>query len=315
MAVQVSDEDALHGPTQEPVFNNEEVTFTNRPGAPNSQGNSIIINFPLTLELQIDRHTMATASRAHFTIYNLKAETRKKILHDRYDMNDISKYRQVVLNAGYDGEPILPIIFQGNIAWAYSYRQKENWITEIECFDGGFGIMNGQANFTVDASQNNIRNMIQSLIGTIPKTKKGAIGAIDNTQRSRGYTFCGNSWQALQNLVPDADVFIDNEAVNVIGKNEYIRLPDEPFVISSETGMLGTPRRSGTLVEIPILFEPRVRIGMLVEIQGQDPYWNGLRKVIGFSHRGVISGAIGGQLVTTLTVFQGTRGLSGVDLL
>ena len=98
-----------------------------------------------------------------------------------------------------------------------------------------------------------------------------------------------------------------------MNKNEYLASAGEVFVISSQTGLLETPRKFDDRIDVKILFEPRMRVGMLVKIQSLETYYNGLFSVKGVTHAGVISGAVGGQLYTTLSVWRGTEGLKGVN--
>ncbi len=309
MTIQTGDGDALSINQNDNVQTDGEVTFANRPGTQRIGGNAVIVSYPLTLDLEIRRNTLASANTAHFKIYNLKQDTRRKVLHDRYDT---LTYRQIILNAGYELEPRLPVIFQGNIIYAYSYRQKQDWVTEIEAFDGGFGRINGQVSSTVPAGYD-IRSVIADVVRSIPKVALGSVGDVGVEQNSRGLVIMGNSWDVInQQIAPDANAFIDNEKAYVIGKNEYLESPNEPFVISPETGLLETPRRYNALLQVPILFEPRMRVGMLVEIRSAETYYNGQYVVIGVDHVGQISGAVGGRLITTISVWKGTDRLVGV---
>lgn len=280
-----------------------------RTGPLSSNPEAVNIEFPLTLYLDVSRNTLASANKGYFKIINLKEETRRKIFHDRY--NTLT-YRQIVLTAGYESEPKLPIIFQGNILSAYSYRQKQDWVTEIEALDGGFGIINGQVSTTLPSGYN-IRSVIESAIRTMPNVAMGAVGDVEpNEQNARGVTMMGNSWDVINATVPDAVAFVDNEKANVIGKNEYIASDDEPFLISSDTGLLETPRRFDARLDVKMMFEPRLRMGQLVQLLSQEKYYNGLYSVIGVQHRGVISGAVGGELTTIASVWKGTSQLQAV---
>lgn len=270
---------------------------------------AVNVAYPLTLYLDISRNTLASANKGYFKIINLKEDTRRKILHDRYDT---LTYRQLVLTAGYETDPKLPIIFQGNILSAYSYRQKQDWVTEIEALDGGYGIINGQISATIPTGYS-VKSVIEAAVRTMPNVALGSVGDVaPSDQNSRGLTLMGNSWDVVNGLAPDANAFVDGERVNVIGKNEYIPSDDEPFVISSETGMLETPRRYDARLDVKIIFEPRLRIGQLVELRSQETYYNGLYSVIGIKHTGVISGAVNGDLTTLVSVWKGTSQLKAV---
>jgi len=310
LAIQVTDE-PISPTSATPLSDTQEVTFENRPGT-NAQtgGDAVIVNYPMTLFLDIQRATLSSSNRAYFRIMNLNQESRRRVFHDRYSTN---VYRQIILSAGYESDPQLPIIFQGNIVSAYSYRQKQDWITEIEAFDGGFGQINGQVSMTVPSGYD-IRNLISNVIRTMPNVALGAIGDVASGEQStRGATLMGNSWESINHLVPDANSFIDNEKANVIGKNEYIETDTDPFLITAETGLLETPRRYENRLDVKMMFEPRISIGRLVLLNSSEKYYNGIYAVNGITHRGIISGAVGGELVTVLSLWKGTSILIGVQ--
>lgn len=277
--------------------------------------NAIVVDYPLTLELHVERSTLSSCNVGHFVVFNLSEDTRRQIFKDRFQ-TDLSSTRQILLYAGYQSQLVkgatLPLIFSGQIRWAYSYRRKQDWITEIEAFDAGDSILNGQAAISQPAGWN-VRYVIRSLLGSIPGIRVGAIGDVGSSQNSRGLALSGNAWEAIKQIAPGAEAFIDNGVANVLAKNEYISTAGEVFVISSQTGLLETPRKYEDRIDVKILFEPRMRVGMLVKIQSEETYYNGLFSVKGVNHSGVISGAVAGQLYTTLSVWRGTEGLKGVN--
>ncbi len=276
--------------------------------APN---NTVVVRYPLTLNLDVRRSTLSSANTGHFLLYNLKEDTRRRVLKDRW-VTAIKDRRTIVLNAGYVSEPKLPIIFKGDIRWAYSYRQKQDWVTEIEAFDGGDAILNGQASLSAPTGYD-IRSVIRNLIGSMPGVTAGAIGDVGSSQNARGISVSGNSWDAVKQVAPNAESFIDNGVANVLAKNEYVNDAGQIFLISSASGLLETPRKYEDRIDVKIIFEPRMKVGMLVQIQSLEAFYNGVFCVKGVQHTGMISGAFAGQLYTTLSVWRGTEGLKGVN--
>ena len=101
---------------------------------------SLTIQNPFTLEFDVMRICLASANFASFSIYNLSLANRNFIRKDR---QDFGLYRSILLHAGYGDNK--PTIFQGNISHAWSIREGTNFITTMECFDGGFAFENAQA--------------------------------------------------------------------------------------------------------------------------------------------------------------------------
>ena len=267
---------------------------------------AVEIDYPMTLEFNVVRNTFASANTGSFTIYNLGEDRRRQIFHDRYD---VQLYRQIILQAGYSSEQNTPLstIFQGNVRSAYSYKRKQDWTTVIEGWDGGYGILNGQISQSVSTNQT-MSQIIQSLVKAMPNVSAGTIDVPD-IQKSRGVSLFGNAWDIIRRLTGNNTGYIDNENVNVVGQGTYVTPPDGIPLITSDTGLLGTPRKLGALLEVDMIFEPRIFINQLVDLESLESYYNGQYAVMGITHRGTISGAICGDAITTLSLWSGVQAL------
>lgn len=268
--------------------------------------NSVEIVYPMTLEFTVVRNTFASANTGSFTIYNLGIDRRRQIYHDRYDTLN---YRQIILQAGYESDQNTPLstIFQGNVQSAYSYKRKQDWTTKLECFDGGFGILNGQASVSLGAGWD-VNNAIKQITKTMPNVTTGTI-SLPGMESTRGLSLFGNGWDIIRRLSGNNTTFIDNEKVNAVAQGTYITPPDGIPLISSDTGLLGTPRKLGALLEVDMIFEPRIVINQLVALESEESYYNGQYAVMGFTHRGTISGAVCGDAITTLSLWSGVQAL------
>lgn len=269
--------------------------------------NTVQINHPLTLSFDITRNTLASANTGRFQIYNLKESTRRLIFHERWQTLD---YRQIVLRAGYESDRPLPVIFQGNLVSALSYRSGPDWITEIEAFDGGFGILNGQVSQTYPAGVG-ARDVMRSLMQTMPKVLLGAIGEFSRDS-SRGLSLSGNSWNYLGQLAGGGDAFIDGEQANVIQRDEYVQKIEGITVLNSATGLIGAQRRFKHRVDATMIFEPRVSVGQKIRLESSESVNNGDYKVMGITHRGIISGSVGGAATTVLILWPAEESLEAI---
>jgi hypothetical protein len=268
-----------------------------------------VINYPLTLQFDIVRSTCGDSNVGKFTVMNLAASSRKDIYMDRYATQI---FRKIQLKAGYDSEPQLPLIFNGDIRQAFSYRNETEWVTEIEAFDVGHGRINGSINITLPKNWNS-KQVIRTLIGTIPNASVGAIGDFKLTG-TRAITLSGNSWDLLKQFTYGGMLFTDLMRINALQKSEYIPNDSGTILISSETGLIGTPRRYDGILEVEMIFEPRITVGQLVLVQSAETVVNGLYQVMGLHHRGLISGAFCGEARTTLSLFLGSKSLTPVPL-
>ena len=74
-------------------------------------------------------------------------------------------------------------------------------------------------------------------------------------------------------------------------------------VISSATGLLGSPRRGNATLEFDMIFEPRLTIYQLVRLDSTtQPLYNRNWKVMGIEHQGTISPRISGDALTKVTL-------------
>jgi len=112
----------------------------------------------------------------------------------------------------------------------------------------------------------------------------------------------GNSMDALTQITQN-QAYIDSGSLYALDNSEV--LAGDIKLINADNGLLGTPKKQQTLVEVEMLFEPRIKPSQLIELQSStDTRFNGTYKITGFTHRGVISGAIGGDCRTNITMQQ-----------
>lgn len=266
------------------------------------QGKQITILPPLSIQFSLTRNVLASANKANITVINLGAVTRNQVFKDRYS---ISEYWRVSLFAGYNNS--LHEIFTGNMYEAFSVKQKTEWITKIDCFDGMDAIQNG---FTASTFQKETpkENILSSIINDMPNMIKGIFGDNATGQASRGQTLVGQSSEVLANQT-GGKYFIDNETINVLNDNEVLR---GPVIVLDAEDLLETPKRRETFLDIKVLFEPQLQVGRVYEIQSLDPIYNGQYKIVGFSHDVTISGAESGTAYTNIQLYYGSQGLRTV---
>jgi hypothetical protein len=262
-------------------------------------GQKTELSLPLSIDFDIRRQSLSSANTATFRIYNLGEKTRNLIYFDRYN---ITEFRAIQFRAGY--ESFTPLIFNGTVRQAYSYRAGVDMITEIEAYDGGFQMVNGFTSMTLGAGQA-ATQVLQSLAASLPGLSGAPIVGNFPTINKRGEVLFGNTWQLI--LQKSAGLAgIDNGQVKILQNNEVIA--GEIPLIDSSTGLLGSPRRSDALLEFDMLFEPRLTVGQVVDLKSStNTLFNGRYKVMGFTHRGTISPAVAGTAHTNVSLWLGTQ--------
>lgn len=251
------------------------------------QGGVIIIEPPFTIEFNIIRAKFATANSATISIYNLSPKTRNRIFKDRFI---IETYKRVVLEAGYGDN--LSTIFIGNIFSALSARRGSEIVTTLNCQDGGFDITNTTISSTIAAGAT-ATDILSALSGYFTHVVPGVISAPED-KYNRPIVLGGNVFELIQ-VYAKGQAFIDLEKLYVLQNNQVLVNEAIPF-LDAETGLLETPAREDAFLTITTLFEPRVIIAQIIEIDSPIlPQYNGQYQVIGLEHRGIISDAVNGE--------------------
>ena len=278
--------------------------------------NTLTIPANLTIEFEISRQFLSSSQTATFRVLNLGPETRDLLQKDPYAMTE---FRAVQFRAGYEDAPI-PLVFNGFVRSATSFRRGTEIVTEITAYDGGLAMANGWTSETLGAGTS-VRDLLLKLAKSLPRISGEAIVGNFPTENLRSKVLFGNTWalilQESGNLAT-----IDNGQVKALNPEEAIDagLP----LIDASTGLLGTPRRTPTKLEFTMLFEPRLTVGALVELQSRTVrLYNGTYKVTGFQHRGAapstgpnpaapVVPVVGGECVSVVSLFFGPAELTTV---
>lgn len=266
-------------------------------------GSQLDVQLPFTIEFDITRNILSSANVCSIRIFNLSDNNRNLI---RKNINDYGDLRTVQLRAGYNKN--IPIIFLGNITQAWSVREGVNFITSIECFDGGYAFANGitSTSFPSGTTQ---ADVIKNLLGSLKGVSVGKVGNYPGTL-GRGNAYSGSTTNILTEL-SGGGFFIDNGKANALKTNECLQ--GDLLLIDSASGLLGTPVLEQTILNFDMLFEPRLIVGQKISLRSQnDPSFNSDYKVISVKHRGMISEAVCGEAITSVGLFTGTQFLNVV---
>ncbi len=246
---------------------------------------SVTIRLPLAIDFTISRQSVSSSQSASFRILNLPTDTRDAI---RKDIFQTAQFRACVFRAGYSNASgtFMPIVFNGTVNTAYSYREGQDWITEIEAFDGGQAIANGTVALSLDAGQT-AGNTLVALAGLLPGLTGAPIVGNFPTTTKRGEVLLGNTWDFIQ-IKSNGLAIIDNGQVKALQYDEAIQggLP----VISDDTGLIGLPKLTPTMMELKMVFEPNLTLSQIVRVEtSSQPKINKNWKVMGLTHTGKIS--------------------------
>lgn len=262
--------------------------------------------YPTTLQFSVHRDSYASSNTGRFVIRNLDKTIRNSLLKARFQF--ISPFRKVKLEAGYEGSP-LSVIFNGNVSECRSYREEGSvdFVTEIDAF----GMSNAIVNSFSDGSAWNIsptprfQEVIGNLINDLKRyeVQEGIVGNFPGVHyRPYKPTGNGNTWECLKTETNN-HCFFDNGKVYCLQDNEAIT--GDIQLITSVTGLLGTPKITDNYLTLQCMFEPRVIVGQFIYVQSRSVpnQWNQLYKVVSISHDGVISGTVNGKCKSLISVY------------
>lgn len=256
-----------------------------------SDGSTITVQLPFTIEFDIIRNTLTSANVCQVRVYNLSKLNRDRI---RFNISNYGEFRLIRLSAGYGTR--LTKIFEGNISQAWSVREGVNFITQIECYDGGFAFNNGFTNRQY-GENTPLKSVLTDLAGNLPGVAIGAIGDYPGTI-GRSASLSGPTGELLSNL-SGGGFYVDQSKAYVLRDNEYVD-DGSPLIINAQSGLLGTPILEQTIVRFDMLFEPSLNIGRKITLQSETGgNFNGDYKVTAIKHRGMISESVAGSVITT----------------
>lgn len=280
-------------------------------------------NDGLRIEFDVSRSIYGGSGKMTLKIFNLSKKHRSMIFQDYFaPKNTPPLIRSIVLSAGYEGEP-LGLVFTGQTMFCCSYKQGQDFITEIQALDGGMLAMNydfGHLKLCTDKDmtrQELFEDFILSKLKdsgidvgkvSLGKSKDDVLKAgvsIDGNVLSAAKKYCGKDDDGNER-----NVFIDMNKFYVMSEQEALATPVLSKFDSSM--ILGTPKTAYATLTFNCVFEPRLKIGQLLEVAVEGTgitlneelggIYSGVYKVIGIKHTGGISDSTPSNLITTVEV-------------
>ena len=255
----------------------------------------IVITNPLTIHFSVNRTIFADVNAMDIDIYNLAPDTYKQLFFDYFN----PETRSVILEAGYEGME-LSVIFIGSVWSCYTARQGSDIITKMHAIVG-LKQLQAQMDVTLQGiSRNQIIQHAANEMGLNVNIYSG-----EDIKFSRAISASGNAFAVIQKY-SDGSAFIDNNEIYVL--DTYDAIKGYVPLINDESGLLGVPEHEDALLRVKMIFEPRLIIGQIIEIQSRImPMFNGQYKIYGIKHEGTISDSVAGEATTTLEMLVGSQ--------
>lgn len=210
----------------------------------------------LRVHFEVSKTVESAPNVAVIKIFNLSPINEAKIKNE---------FDEVLLNAGYEGA--LRLVFRGNIKHVYRYRDKSDYITEIEAGDGDKDFRSATMNETLAAGTTNAQ-LVDRAVGSFKTnggTTKGAV-QINDRARLRGKVISGNTRDVLHDVAREsgANWSIQDGQLVIVKANGV--LPDDAIVITADTGMLGAPEINDKGIAVKCLLNPQLRVNGAIKL-------------------------------------------------
>lgn len=213
------------------------------------------------IKFSVKRSDTMTPNVADIRVYNLSDETATLIQKE---------FTEVLLQAGYQGN--YGVIFQGNIKQVIIGRESaQDTFIDIIAGDGDRAYNFAVVNTSLAKGSTQADQVKVALNATSPKgVTAGIIGDMGNTQLPRGKVMFGNARNYFRNTAQttESSWSIQDTKVNFVKKKAY--LPGERVVLTSKTGMIGTPQQTNEGVNVKCLLNPNIKIATRVEINNKS---------------------------------------------
>lgn len=261
----------------------------------NPTNEAIVITNPITIRFSVNRTLFADINSLDVEIYNLAPDTYNQLFYDYF-----SVYRRtIILEAGYKGQE-LSVIFIGDMWSCYTSRQGCDIVTKIHALVG-LKSLQMQTDLTLGGiSRNKVLTQAANDMMMDIEIYSG-----EDTKFNRPVSLTGNSMGIIQKYSGN-HAFIDNGKILVLEDRDAIK--GEVALINDKSGLLGVPKHEDALLTVDMIFEPRIVIGQIIEIQSRImSEFDGQYKVYGIKHEGIISDAVSGSATTTLEMLVGSQ--------
>lgn len=206
----------------------------------------------LRIKFSTKKGDTETPNSAEITVYNLSEDTSNRIGRE---------FSRVLLSAGYESNNGL--VFDGNIRQVLRGRENgTDSVTTIIAADGDAAYNNAVINQTL-AAGSKPGDQVKACQQTFAAKGAGAghTPELEGPSLPRGKVMYGMSRKYMRDVAKGTDTTwsIQDGKVQMVKVKGY--LPGEAVVLTSETGLIGTPEQTQDGIKCQCLINPRLRIG------------------------------------------------------
>lgn len=215
----------------------------------------------LRVVFKIQKSDAQTPNTAEIRVYNLSENTAKQIQKE---------FTKVTLQAGYESN--YGVIFAGNIKQVRMGRENgvETYI-DIAAGDGDDAYNYAVVNTTLAAGAKQ-SDQINAAAGAMSGkgVGKGYIGDTGGKALPRGKVMYGMARDYLRQSAESTDTTwsVQDGKLQVVSRTAV--LPNQAVLLTSKTGLVGTPEQTNDGIKARCLLNPLLKIGVRVKINEED---------------------------------------------
>lgn len=226
----------------------------------NKQGKALDLS-ALRIKFKVKKTGVMTPNAADIIVYNVDPDTQKLIQNE---------YTNVLLQAGYVGN--YGLIFKGNIKQFITGRESAtDTFINLNCGDGdrayNFAIINQTIKSGV-TPQIQLNAALTSMSGM--GVSSGYTGALPQQALPRGKVIYGNTRDQLKKLADTYGFTWSVQDGNLVFLSQGTYLPNQVVVLTSKTGMIGTPQQTTEGIDVKCLLNPNLKVHGRVQIDNKS---------------------------------------------
>lgn len=223
------------------------------------------------ISFKVEKDVSSTVNKAEIRIYNLTSNTRGLAENPK---------NIIELFAGYGKEPKL--LFRGNASRVISSVGGPDSVTTFEIGDGLKSFQNSRVDVSFKQGTP-AKDIFQTLTNAMGLAK-GEQKDIPQKSFPGGLSLSGPVRDHMNYLTDKLDLewSIQNGAVQILPKGKSTS--QAAFLLSPETGLIGSPNKKDKGLEVVSLLQPEINPGRIVEIQSK--FVKGQFRVEKVSHEG-----------------------------
>lgn len=239
----------------------------------------VIIN-NLRVTFSIKKTLSSEPNTGEISVYNLNDSNRNLITSKQYNYLELSVCYK---------EDILRLIFCGDILSVENNLSGQDIITTMRCGDGHRIYTEKTIFKTMEKGQKD-KDIVEEVLKNLG-IQKGDIDLPNDRILPRGKVMMCDTREVMHKIAinNNADWSIQDDQLVVIPDNKALA-NNEGWVISMNTGMIGSPKKTDNGLEVTTLCNPHYKIGALIRVESRLTEYNGDYKIESIEHNGDLYG-------------------------